>query len=56
MSKPGEGRPFKKDITYTDPAKNVKDSGLNKWHPKSSTGGMDEVVRTPAPERPYSNG
>jgi hypothetical protein len=54
MSKPGKGRPFKKDITYTDASKITDD--INKKPFKPATGGMDEVARTPAPVRPYTNG
>ena len=52
--KPGEGRPFKKDITYTDASKITDD--INKKPFKKPTGGMDEIIKTPAPVRPYNNG
>ena len=55
MKHPGEGRPFKKDITYTEPAKNVKDCKMiGKSLPKTS--GIEAVVSTPAPVRPYNCG
>lgn len=53
--KPGEGRPYKKDITYTEPAKNLKDCNkVGKNLPKTS--GIEDVINTPAPERPFTNG
>jgi hypothetical protein len=58
MSKPGKGRPFKKDITYTDPMpkSKIKDFGIPQNHSKPSTGGFSEVASTPAPERPFTDG
>jgi len=56
MSKPTAGRPYKKDITYTDPQKNVKDLGIPKKHFKKATPGMEHVAATKAPVRKYSCG
>ena len=56
MSKPqGEGRIFTNGITYTDPAKNVKDDGLFKSK-LPMTEGMEAITRTPMPTRPFSTG
>jgi hypothetical protein len=54
--KPAKDRPYKKDITYTDAQKNVKDYGIPMEHFKKPTSGMETIVSTPDPKRPYSNG
>jgi hypothetical protein len=55
MSKPqGQGRIYTKDITYTD-ASDVKDTGIPK--PKDpKTSGIEAIINTKAPKRPYTNG
>ena len=55
MKPMGEGRIYKKGITYTDKGKKVKDTGL-KPDTCPTTAGMESVIKTPAPTRPYSNG
>ena len=54
MSKPqGQGRIYTKDITYTDAAKNVKDTGVPKTtDPKTS--GIEAIIKTPAPKHPFN--
>ena len=54
MSKPqGQGRIYTKDITYTDAAKNVKDDGYPKPIDKTRTSGIEAIIKTPAPKRPF---
>ncbi len=53
--KPGKGRPFKKDITYTEPATNLKDcKKIGRKLPKTS--GLEPIASTPVEKRPFTNG
>ena len=48
----GQGRIYTKDITYTDKGAPVKDTGIPKGtDPKTS--GIEAIINTPAPKRPF---
>ena len=56
MSKPGKGRPYKNDITYTNatPKSKIKDYGIPQKHFKKPTSGLEAVASTEAPKRRYT--
>jgi hypothetical protein len=56
IMKPGKGRPYKNDITYTNatPKSKIKDYGIPQKHFKKPTSGLEAVASTEAPKRRYT--
>ena len=50
--KPGKGRPYKKDITYCEPGKRL----YKVPHTKKRTSGIEDIINTPRPKHPFTNG